>query len=69
MNKRARNIDAKTWEEFMEMDSRDQGTGQPDYGQQVRRCIERADIVIENNGNIEEFQAKIDEFMRKILNG
>lgn len=69
MNKRARKDDPKTWEEFLEMDSRDQGTGQPDYGQQTGRCIERADFKIENDGTEEEFLAKINETVKKILSG
>jgi dephospho-CoA kinase len=69
ISKRARRDDPRTWEEFLEMDSRDQGNGQPEFGQQTRRCIEKADFKIDNDGTEEEFLAKIDETVKRILNG
>jgi dephospho-CoA kinase len=69
MNKRARKDDPKTWEEFLEMDARDQGDGQPEYGQQTRMCMDKADFKIDNDGTEEEFLAKIDESVKRILNG
>lgn len=67
LKNRGRLDDPKTWEEFQEMDSRDQGAGQPDYGQQVKRCMDRADFTLTNNGTIEEFQASISEASEKIF--
>ena len=69
MSKRGRKDDQKTWEEFLEMDSRDQGSGQPDYGQQTRRCMDKANFTVENDGSPEEFLAKVDEIIKKILSG
>ena len=65
--KRGRPDDPKTFEEFQELDSRDQGIGQPDYGQQTRRCIEQADFTIINDGSFEDFQNKIAETIQKIF--
>lgn len=64
---RGRSDDPKTWEEFLAMDERDQGLGQPEYGQQTRKCMDRTDATIENNGSLEEFQAKINETVQKIF--
>lgn len=66
LKKRARIEDPKTWEEFLEMDARDQGIDQPDYGQQTRKCIDKADFIITNNGSLEEFQTNISETLKKI---
>lgn len=67
LKQRNRIDDPKTWEEFLEIDARDQGVGQPEYGQQVRKCMEKADYSIKNDGSLEEFQIKIGEVVQKIL--
>lgn len=69
MGKRAGSNDPKTWEEFLEMDQRDQGTNQPDYGQQVKRCMEMADVTIRNDSIFEDFQNSIRENIQKIWDG
>ncbi len=48
MMKRARESDPKTWDEFIEMDARDLGTGENSTGQQVGACIEMADFILPN---------------------
>lgn len=63
--KRNRDIDPKTWEEFVVADERDQGKEQPEYGQQVRKCIEMADVVLQNDGSLEEFQKKVEDVIRE----
>jgi len=67
LKQRGRSDDPKIWEEFLEIDSRDQGTGQPEYGQQTRRCMSKADYTIMNDGTLEEFQANIAETAQKIF--
>jgi len=67
LKQRGRPDDPKTWEEFLEMDARDQGVNQPDYGQQTRKCMDIADFNIKNDGNLEEFQATIAELVKKIF--
>lgn len=61
VQKRARATDPKTWEEFVELDERDQGNGQPEHGQQTRKCIEQADFVIINDGDLQQFEAEAKE--------
>jgi len=57
---RARENDPKTWEEFVTLDDRDQGIGEDLHGQQVKRCMEMADVVVMNDGNIEQLNEKLD---------
>lgn len=65
IQKRNRDSDPKTWEEFVASDERDQGINQPEYGQQVRKCMEMADVVIQNDGNLEELQKKVDDTIKE----
>jgi dephospho-CoA kinase len=58
--------DPKDPEEFAKIDDRDQGVNEPDYGQQVRKCIEMADYVLVNDGSYEDFMKKCDEVILKI---
>lgn len=66
VQKRNRPLDPKTWEEFVALDERDQGKDEPPYGQQVKKCIEMADIVIENDGDESQLSAKLAELFSKI---
>lgn len=66
MLKRAKKTDPKTFEEFVVLDKRDQGEGEPEYGQQTKKCIEKADFVIINDGSVEQLEAKVDEVISKI---
>jgi len=58
--------DPKTREEFDQMDARDQGSGEPPYGQQVAACVQTADYKIVNDGTLEELHQKLREAMKKI---
>ena len=64
--KRARPTDPKTLEEFIVIDERDQGKGEPEYGQQTAKCRQMADFVINNNGTQEEMVKKVDEIIQQI---
>lgn len=64
--KRNRASDPKTWEEFVAVDERDQGKDQPEYGQQVRKCIEMADVVIQNDDSMDEFQKKVEDAVKEV---
>ena len=64
--KRNRDIDPKKWEEFIVVDERDQGKDQPEYGQQVRKCIEMADAIIQNDDTLEEFKRKVEDAIKEI---
>jgi len=63
---RARKDDPKTWEEFVALDERDQGVGEDLYGQQVRRCIEMADVIMQNDGNMDQFNEKINSLVASL---
>ncbi len=56
----------KTWEEFLIAEKRDAGINQPEYGQQVDKCIEMADFIIPNNLNIDNLKEKILNILNKI---
>lgn len=57
---RARDIDPTiNLDELKKVIERDLGINQPEYGQQVRKCIELADVIITNNGSLQELQEKL----------
>lgn len=61
---RSRSSDAKTWEEFLEMDKRDFGE-EVESGQQVGKCMKMADFKIVNDSSLEEVYNKLDKFWHK----
>jgi dephospho-CoA kinase len=63
---RARKDDPKTWEEFVALDERDQGVGEDLFGQQVKRCLEMADVVFVNDGGLSQFKEKINSFVASL---
>jgi dephospho-CoA kinase len=64
--KRGQKSDPKTWEEFVVMDERDKGKNEPEYGQQVGKCIQTADFVVMNDGTLEELENKLNEVIKNI---
>lgn len=58
--------DPQTFEEFEKMDARDQGEGEPPYGQRVGACIAMAEFKISNDGSLEQLEEKVLEAMKKI---
>jgi deoxycytidylate deaminase len=48
-------------------DERDSGESQPEYGQHVRRCVDLADVVINNGASIPELQKKVQKYVSFIL--
>lgn len=66
MKARGSEWDPTTWEAFLKSEERDRGVGQEAYGQQVQKCLDMADVVIDNNGNFEEFQTNLRYFLGKI---
>lgn len=67
MKLRNRQWDPQTKEEFDELEARDRGIGQESYGQQVQKCLDMADMVIDNNGTLSELQESIGYFLPKVL--
>lgn len=66
MNGRNREGDPAIWEEFVRLDERDQGKDEPEYGQQVKKCIEMADVLIQNDGSLEELQQKVLDSIKQL---
>ncbi len=66
ISSRNREGDPKTWEEFVRVDDRDQGKDEPEYGQQVRKCIQMADILIQNDTNVDELNKKVADVIRQL---
>lgn len=66
VQQRNRPGDPKTMEEFDVIDRRDHGEGEPDYGQHVKKCLGMADVVVYNDGNEAEVEAKMQEVFSKI---
>lgn len=64
--KRTRSTDPKTWKEFVFLDERDQGKGEPAYGQQTVRCRDQADFVIFNDGSREKIESEVNDIVKKI---
>ena len=62
MINRGRKDEKITWEEFRQMEERDKKA----EGRNIDGCIEMADLKIENNGIIKEFQKKIEELLKKL---
>jgi len=67
MKKRGSAWDPKTWEDFVKSEERDRGIGQADFGQQVEKCLQMADMVIDNNCSFEEFQTNLRYFLKNLL--
>jgi len=66
VGKRRTTRDPKTWEEFVEMDKRDQGENEPEYGQQTKKCLEQADFVIFNDGEREKVESELVKFITNL---
>ena len=64
--KRGRSDDPKNWKEFEQMDQRENGVGEPEYGQHVADCIALADWVIVNDGSLTELERKVDKLAKWI---
>lgn len=64
---RARDIDPTiNLDELKKVVERDLGINQPEYGQQVKKCIALADIRISNNGLLEELEEKLQRALSKL---
>ncbi len=55
-------------EEFEEDDERESGEDQPEYGQQVKKCVDLADIVVNNNTSLQDLHEKLEKYLRLIKN-
>lgn len=56
----------KSFRQFLEIDERDQGKNEPEWGQQTKKCLEQADFLIINDGTIEDLRKKVEDIVKKI---
>lgn len=63
---RGRISDPQSWDEFLKIDSRDRGYGQPSHGQQVEACLQFADYMIENNSTSEKFLMRLTQVLQSL---
>ena len=63
---RARESDPKTWDDFVKVDARDRGFGESETGQDVEKCMEKADFILINDRSLEEMQKKTEELFLEI---
>jgi dephospho-CoA kinase len=66
LKKRGRSTDALAEAEMRASLEREWGTGEPDGGQQVGRCLTMADFTIANNGSLLELKTELDTVLKKI---
>jgi dephospho-CoA kinase len=51
--------DPLTFEEFVRNDEREKGNSVDLYGQQLSACLQQVDFLLENNGEVEELEARL----------
>lgn len=64
---KSRDEDGQTREEFLKADKRDSGVGEASNGQQVLECVRQADLVIENNGTVDDLLHRVDLIVDDLL--
>ncbi len=63
---RKRSTDSMDDEELMKRLDREWGIGEPDNGQQVGKCFNMADFIINNNTNLEDLKNEINKVLNLI---
>ena len=66
MVKRGREEDPITFEKFQQLEMKDLGIGQPDYGQQHAQCFALADRTIINEGTLEKLKETVAENLKHL---
>jgi len=66
IEKRGRSTDVVAEAEMRASLEREWGSGEPDSGQQVGRCLAMADFTITNNGPLPELRTNLDAILKKI---
>jgi len=62
---RNRPSDPKTFAELKAVEERDRGIGQTNTGQQVQACLDKADILIENNRDVNHIFNQLEVFLKE----
>lgn len=63
--KRKKPWDPMDWETFKKLDERDRGDKETTNGQQVKKCMEMADVKIENNGDVKAVEEEVEKILKK----
>jgi len=58
--------DPKTYFEFVAIDSRDYGIGEPSWGQQVRLCMQMADSHLLNESKLDAFVSNLADLYKQL---
>ena len=61
LKKRGRHGDPETFEEFKKIDDKEL---EGNEGQEVGKCLEHASYIIMNDGDVNELETKLDEFLK-----
>jgi dephospho-CoA kinase len=64
LKKRSRHGDPEIFEEFKEIDDRENKGGS---GQEVDKCMKMADYVVVNDGTLKQLEQKVGEIIKEIL--
>jgi dephospho-CoA kinase len=62
--KRNKPWDPKDWEAFIKVDGRDSEDKKNTNGQQVKKCMEMADVEIKNEGGVKEVVEEVEKILR-----
>ncbi len=65
--KRGKPWDPKDWESFLTVDGRDQGDKTNNSGQQVRACMELADMLVANNKDTQKLHDEIEKSLKMLF--
>jgi dephospho-CoA kinase len=65
---RNKSFDRMDREVFDKLERRGRGEGETKSGQQEERCLELADYIIENEGTVEELEAKVRKVLARLDN-
>ena len=65
LKKRGESHDPKTWTEFRVQEDRDQGVGQPEYGQHILESLELADFVIDTDKVKSEVFKQVEKVLKE----
>jgi len=64
--KRNRESDPNNREEVLHKIEREWGKGESQEGQQMEKCVQKADIIIENEGTLEELDQRFVDFYQSL---
>jgi len=66
MVERNRESDPVSYNDFVKVDKADFKSGKGKFGRNMKACLKKADVLIENTGTLEEAKDKVDKFLENI---